>query len=172
MCLRGEHLALTSLFFDAVTRNFTTSIINASSLAAKNRTKFNFDFIFCNRSFPHVQEIMRELRELQLPKLLEARESRAAPGPSLPNCSPLNLSQSSASSDSTILSPTFSLRSPAKFSSATSSVASSPTMRSSLDDYSPKRQLTDVREEPVQEKDDGFEMVDAIPRDSDCESQP
>ena len=115
---------------------------------------------------------MRELRELYLPKLVEARDRVANPPfrsetewqPS----TPLHLSQSSLSTDQTPVSPTFSVRSQPKLLSPTSSLASSPVMRSSLEDYSPKRPLTEVREEPHQEKDDEFEMVDALPRDSKC----
>ena len=160
-------------FLDAVTRSSAPSVINASSFATQTCQKFNFNpnFVFQNRSFPQIVRIMRELRELRLPKLIEAREDRMNAGADAQPISPLHLSQSSASLDQTPISPTFSLRGLGKYPSANSSLASSPTMRSSLDDYSQKRPLTEVREEPVQEKEDEFEMVDAFPRDREGKSQ-
>lgn len=57
--------------------------------------------------------------------------------------------------------PTFSLRGHARFPSSTSSLASSPTVRESMDGFgSAKRPLTEVKEEPP-EKDDDYEMVDS-----------
>ena len=112
---------------------------------------------------------MRELRELQLPKLVEALERKAEgldQRPIQSSSSSVHLSQSSLSSDQTPVSSTFSLRGPTRVSSASSSIASSPMVRASFDDYSPKSLLTDVVEEPFQEKVDDCEMVDAHPRDS------
>ena len=114
---------------------------------------------------------MRQLRELYLPKLVEARRNGSGileidaefPYPS----SPLHMSQSSTASDQTSISPTFSLRSHSRLPSASSSIASSPTMRASLEGF--KRPLTEVKEEPHRERDSDFEMVDAFTRDShDC----
>ena len=114
---------------------------------------------------------MRELRELYLPKLVEARDRTTSilrSDADLYSSTTLPLSRSSVSTDRTPSSPTFSMRSQVKLFSANSSLSSSPTMRSSLEDYSPKRPLTEVQEEPYPERDDNFEMVDAFPRDRNC----
>ena len=56
--------------------------------------------------------------------------------------------------------PTFSLRGHGRFPSSSSSLASSPVIRESMDGFgSGKRPLTEVKEEPP-EKDDDYEMVD------------
>lgn len=111
---------------------------------------------------------MRQLRELYLPKLVEARRNGSGnleidAGLPYPG-SPLHLSQSSTASDQTPISPTFSLRCHSRLPSSSSSVASSPAMRASLDGF--KRPLTEVKEEPHHERDSDFEMVDAFTRDS------
>ena len=73
------------------------------------------------------------------------------------------LSRSSTSSDfPSPITPTFSLRGHSRFPSSTSSIASSPNMRDSVDGFgSANRPLTDVTEEP-HEKDEDYEMVDGV----------
>ena len=114
---------------------------------------------------------MRELIELQLPKLVEALDRKADSPldqrPAQTSSPSVHLSQSSHSTDQAPISSTFSLRGPTRISSTSSSIASSPMLRSSLEDYQPSKSLlTDVVEEPVHEKVDDYEMVDAHPRDS------
>ena len=61
--------------------------------------------------------------------------------------------------------PTFSLRGHGRFPSSSSSLASSPVVRESMDGFgSAKRPLTEVKEEPL-ERDDDFEMVDCSDAD-------
>ena len=61
--------------------------------------------------------------------------------------------------------PTFSLRGHGRFPSSSSSLASSPVVRESMDGFgSGKRPLTEVKEEPL-ERDDDFEMVDCSEAD-------
>ena len=78
------------------------------------------------------------------------------------------MSQSSPASDLPSPStPTFSLRGHARFPSSTSSLASSPVMRESMDGFgSAKRPLTEVEEEPP-ERDDDYDMVDSTEVDYD-----
>ena len=108
---------------------------------------------------------MRELRPLRLPQMLEARKKEDA------NISPQSQhSRSTSSPDrSSPVTPTFSLRGHGRFPSSTSSLASSPAMRESMDGFcSGKRPLTEVKEEP-QERDDDYEMVDSLDSpDHDC----
>ena len=119
---------------------------------------------------------MRELRPLRLPQLVEDRRIRekedAMDSPdSMSIGHNLHLSQSSTSSDATSpVTPTFSLRGHSRFSSSSSSLASSPTMRESLDGFgTPKRPLTDVKEEP-QEREEDYEMLESVEKDQnyDC----
>lgn len=118
---------------------------------------------------PSLIASMRELRPLRLPQLLEARKKEDI------NMSPESQqSQTTASSDfPSPNTPTFSLRGHARFPSSTSSLASSPVMRDSMDGFgSSKRPLTEVREDP-QERDDDYEMVES-PESSyheDCKSK-
>ncbi len=65
--------------------------------------------------------------------------------------------------------PTFSLRGHGRFPSSTSSPASSPVMRDSMDGFgSGKRPLTEVKEEPLEPEDD-YEMVGGLESsDYDC----
>lgn len=58
--------------------------------------------------------------------------------------------------------PTFSLRGHGRFPSSTSSPASSPVLRDSMDGFgSGKRPLTEVKEEPLEREDD-YEMVGGL----------
>jgi len=114
---------------------------------------------------------MRELRPLRLPQLVEAR--RKEEGESLME-SPRSTSsghashhsQSSTSSEvASPVTPTFSLRGHTRYPSSTSSLASSPQMRESMDGFgTAKRPLTDVKEEPFEREDD-FEIIDSFRSD-------
>ena len=75
-------------------------------------------------------------------------------------------SQSSTMSDLPSPStPNFSSRGHARFPSSNSSLASSPVVRESIDSFgSPKRPLTEVKEEPV-ERDDDLEMLESSEAD-------
>lgn len=115
---------------------------------------------------------MRDLRELRLPRLVEARDNAtlvytAQSGRQSSTSS--HTAHSPTVSDQPPVSPTFSLRSQLTPFSPSSPLASSPTMRSSLEDYSSKRPLTEVPEETGQERGDQFEMIDAFPRDFQSE---
>lgn len=106
----------------------------------------------------------RELKTLILPKIVEARkrvESDMDSPNSTLHCQ--HLSRSSTLSDSTSpTTPTLSARGHSRLPSSTSSLASSPTMRESIDGYgSAKRPLTDVREEP-QDKEEDYEMINGF----------
>ena len=105
---------------------------------------------------------MRELRPLRLPQLLEARgkdDTNMSSPTSVASQSP---TVSDLPSPST---PSFSLRGHARFPSSSSSLASSPVVRESIDSFgSPKRPLTEVKEEPV-ERDDDLEMTDSSEAD-------
>ena len=104
--------------------------------------------------------MMRELKELQLPQLVEQkRAERDAPRDSQAMGDRLHLSQSSIATDAS--SPTFSGRGRSALQSSPSSLPSSPTMLSSTDFGSGKRPLTDLKEEP-QERDEDSEMVDSF----------
>lgn len=111
---------------------------------------------------------MRELRELKLPQLVEARK-RQSGGSDFefdPYAHPLHLSQTStASSDHSPVTPTFSLRGHFRFPSSTSSLASSPPLRSSMEGFAAKRPLTEVREEP-QEREGEVEMFNVPSKES------
>ncbi|KAL8935189.1 MAG: hypothetical protein Q9216_005545 [Gyalolechia sp. 2 TL-2023] len=121
---------------------------------------------------------MRELIQLQLPKVVEARKKRESmamvDSPILSTTGhALQLSHSSTSSElPSPITPTFSARGHSRFPSSTSSLASSPPMRDSMDGFGVgKRPLTEVREEPL-ERDEDYEMVNGFPnspsrRDSD-----
>lgn len=114
---------------------------------------------------------MRELRKLQLPQLVEARkqeERTVKVDTSIAFVAstvghPLQLSQSTTSSDyPSPTTPTFSTRGHSRFPSSTSSLASSPAMRDSLDAFTVgKRPLTEVREEP-QEPDEDYKMINSF----------
>lgn len=111
---------------------------------------------------------MRELRPFKLPQLVEARrmeneEAAMDALESAPTGHGLHLSTSSTSSTDgpSPTTPTFSLRGHSRFPSSTSSLASSPTMRESMDGFGPQKRLTKVKEEP-QEREDGFEMVNSL----------
>ena len=137
---------------------------------------------------------MHQLRLLRLPLLVEARRKRESLGSELDpppqelpgsgstvrssasiSCteSPCHLSRSLTSSSDgpqSPTTPTFSVRAHSRISSSASSLASSPNMRDSLEGYMGKRPLTEVKEEPQQEKDD-VDMFDASPaRNSNGES--
>lgn len=113
---------------------------------------------------------MRELKELVLPQLVEARKRDSA---SSPVESPVmghshQFSPSSTMSD-TPSSPTFSLRSHSRMQSSASSLPSSPIMRESSEAYgSGKRPLTEVKEED-QEKDEDYEMVSGFKQYEDIQ---
>lgn len=109
---------------------------------------------------------MRELIQLQLPKVVEARKKRESmhmdlPLPPSETSHTLNASQSSTSSDvPSPVTPTFSARCHSRLPSSTSSLASSPPMRDSMDGFAVgKRPLTEVREEPL-ERDGDYEMLE------------
>ncbi|KAI4242255.1 MAG: hypothetical protein L6R40_004126 [Gallowayella cf. fulva] len=111
---------------------------------------------------------MRELRKLHLPQLVEARKReerslKADTSMASTMAHPLQLSQSSASSDyPSPTTPTFSARGHSRLPSSNSSLASSPAMRDSMDAFGVgKRPLTEVREEP-QEPDDDYDMVNGF----------
>ncbi|KAI4267183.1 MAG: hypothetical protein L6R38_008369 [Xanthoria sp. 2 TBL-2021] len=111
---------------------------------------------------------MRELRKLHLPQLVEARmrEERSVKidtSASATTAHPMQLSQSSISSDyPSPTTPTFSARGHSRFPSSTSSLASSPALRDSMDAFGVgKRPLTEVREEP-QEPDEDYQMINAF----------
>lgn len=111
---------------------------------------------------------MRELRTFKLPQLVEARrketEEIAMDSPeSAPMGHGLHLSTSSTSSADgpSPTTPTFSLRGHSRFPSSTSSLASSPIMRESMDGFGPQKRLTKVKEEP-QEREDDFEIVNNL----------
>ncbi|KAL9025300.1 MAG: hypothetical protein Q9196_005850 [Gyalolechia fulgens] len=121
---------------------------------------------------------MRELIQLQLPKVVEARKTRESmvtvDSPiSSTTGHPLQLSRSSTSPElPSPITPTFSARGHSRLPSSTSSLNSSPPMRDSMDGFGVgKRPLTEVREEPL-ERDEDYEMVNGFPnsphgRDSD-----
>ncbi|KAL9604982.1 MAG: hypothetical protein Q9219_000170 [cf. Caloplaca sp. 3 TL-2023] len=111
---------------------------------------------------------MRELIQLQLPKVVEARKKRESTlMVDTMNLSTtghaVHLSQSSTSSElPSPVTPTFSTRGHSRFPSSTSSLASSPPMRDSIDGFGVgKRPLTEVREEPL-ERDEDFDMLDSL----------
>lgn len=116
---------------------------------------------------------MRELIQLQLPKVVEARKKRESMNVDSPLSTltdsghTLHLSHSSTSSDiPSPITPTFSARGHSRFPSSTSSLASSPPMRDSLDGFGVgKRPLTEVREEPL-ERDEDYEMVNGFTHSS------
>ena len=117
---------------------------------------------------------MRELIELKLPQMVEARkreEEYSPVDPSSPAATAHShqLSQSSIMSD--LPSPTFSSRGHSRMQSSTSSLPSSPTMLGSTEIFgSGKRPLTDVKEEPL-ERDEDFEMVDSFRYEEDLDYQ-
>ncbi len=106
----------------------------------------------------------RELKTFMLPQLVEARMRQDGEGRSSVSTSHgQHPSRSSTISNSTsATSPTSSARGHSRLPSSTSSLASSPTLRESIDGYgSSKRPLTDVREEP-HDKDEDYEMVNGL----------
>lgn len=79
---------------------------------------------------------------------------------------------SSVSSDMpSPVTPTFSLRGHTRYPSSTSSLASSPVLHDSMDGFgTPKRPLTDVKEEP-HEREEGLEMVNSFSSDPGCQCE-
>lgn len=105
---------------------------------------------------------MRELRPLRLPQLLEARGKDDANMSSPNSVTSQSPTVSDLPSPST---PNFSVRGHARFPSSNSSLASSPVVRESIDSFgSPKRPLTEVKEEPI-ERDDDLEMIESSEAD-------
>lgn len=109
---------------------------------------------------------MRELRPFRLPLLVEARrkeqEMESPETASFGHGLHLSTSSTSSTDIPSPTTPTFSLRNHSRFPSSTSSLASSPIMRESMDGFgAPKRPLTDVKEEP-QEREDDYEIVDTF----------
>ena len=104
---------------------------------------------------------MRELKELVLPQLVEARKRNSGSTVDSPTMGhSLQCSPSSPMSD--VPSPTFSLRGHSRMQSSASSLPSSPNMRDSSDTWGTgKRPLTEVKEEP-QEKDDDSVMANGF----------
>ncbi|KAK0514772.1 hypothetical protein JMJ35_003389 [Cladonia borealis] len=109
----------------------------------------------------------RELKTLKLPQLVEARRNQEL---DMSQVSPSSTGHTHHSSRSSTLSdgpspttPTFSMRGHSRLPSSTSSLASSPALRESLDGYGTgHRPLTDVKEEPHDKEEDqqminGFE---------------
>ena len=109
----------------------------------------------------------RELKTLKLPQLVEARRNQEL---DMSQVSPSSTGHTHHSSRSSTLSdgpspttPTFSMRAHSRLPSSTSSLASSPALRESLDGYGTgHRPLTDVKEEPHDKEEDqqminGFE---------------
>ena len=113
---------------------------------------------------------MRELKELVLPQLVEARKRNSGSTIDSPIMGhSYQFSQSSPMSD--IPSPTFSLRGPSRKQSSASSLPSSPNMRDSSDTWGTgKRPLTEVKEEP-QEKDEDLVMVNGFTQYEDIQGQ-
>lgn len=111
----------------------------------------------------------RGLIDLQLPKLVEAAKKQQE-GLTLDSPNPpavgyaLRNSQSSTSSDlPSPGSPTFSAWGHSRFPSSSSSLASSPSplMRESMDGFgTPKRPLTEVKEEPQEREEEHEAMYD------------
>ncbi|MCJ1358283.1 MAG: hypothetical protein MMC33_008282 [Icmadophila ericetorum] len=123
---------------------------------------------------------MRELRQLKLPQLVEARrraESENGSTDSLDislGSQSLHRSRSSTSLDAQPpLSPTYSLRGHSRLPSSSSSLASSPKTRESLDGYmASKRPLTQVMEALEKDEDGDDEMLDrsdGIPNGTELE---
>lgn len=110
---------------------------------------------------------MRELRPFKLPQLVEDRvnENKIDTSESAPIGHGLYLSTSSTPSEdlsSAPTTPTVSLRLHSRFPSSASSIASSPTMRESIDGFgSQKTPLSDVKEEPL-EREESFQMVESL----------
>lgn len=110
---------------------------------------------------------MRELRPFKLPQLVEDRvnEKKIDTSESAPIGHGLYLSTSSTPSEdlsSAPTTPTVSLRLHSRFPSSASSLASSPTMRESIDGFgSQKTPLSDVKEEPL-EREESFQMVESL----------
>lgn len=84
----------------------------------------------------------------------------------------LHRSQSSTSSDMpSPVTPTFSVRGHSRYPSSTSSSASSPVLHDPMDGFgTPKRPLTDVKEEPL-EREEGFEIVNSFSNHSGCQCE-
>ncbi|MCJ1344238.1 hypothetical protein MMC31_002441 [Peltigera leucophlebia] len=110
---------------------------------------------------------MRELRPFKLPQLVEDRvnENKIDTSESAPTGHGLYLSTSSTPSEevsSAPTTPTISVRVHSRFPSSSSSLASSPTMRESIDGFgSQKTPLSDVKEEPL-EREEGFQMAESL----------
>ncbi|KAL8697373.1 MAG: hypothetical protein Q9201_007154 [Fulgogasparrea decipioides] len=109
---------------------------------------------------------MRELKQLRLPQLVEARKKRESmqlESTNPPRGHTPQFSQSSVSTDiPSPTTPTFSARSHSRLTSSTSSLASSPAMCESIDGFGVgKRPLTEVREEPHEPEHD-YEMINSF----------
>ncbi|KAI4107087.1 MAG: hypothetical protein LQ339_002783 [Xanthoria mediterranea] len=103
---------------------------------------------------------MRELRKLHLPQLVEARmrEERTVKLDTATMAHPSSVSSEYPSPTT----PTFSTRGHSRFPSSTSSLASSPVLRDSMDAFGVgKRPLTEVREEPHEPEED-YQMINAF----------
>jgi hypothetical protein len=116
---------------------------------------------------------MRELRQLKLPQLVEARkkedlDARMDSPEFGGSVNALHLSQSSTSSDyPSPVTPTF-LCEVIRASELDFVIGLSPVLCDTMDTYgSGKRPLTDVKEEP-HERDEGFEMLDNPNAPLDC----
>ena len=107
---------------------------------------------------------MRELKQLRLPQLVEARKKRESMHNDSTDAAlghPLQPSLSSSSTDAVSpKTPTFAVRGHTRISSSGSSLASSPPMRDSIDGFG-KRPLTEVREEPHEPEDD-YHMINGF----------
>ncbi|KAI4157789.1 MAG: hypothetical protein LQ342_008011 [Letrouitia transgressa] len=104
---------------------------------------------------------MRELKPLHLPQLVEARKKDEQDSPvDTPGYS-LQQSQSLTASDLSSPSiPASPVKILSRLPSSTSSLASSPVLRESMDGFAAgKRPLTEVKEEP-HEREEDYEMVD------------
>lgn len=107
---------------------------------------------------------MRELKPLRLPQLVEAARKNQEADMITESTVSIGHAQhpSGSSTISDLPSPTFSLRGHSRLLSSTSSLASSPVMRESMDGFgSSNRPLTDVKEEPLDKIED-YEVVNGF----------
>lgn len=109
-----------------------------------------------------------------LPQLVEARDKEEGNvAVDSPNSTGLGNHLSRSSTLSEYPSPTtstFSARGHSRLPSSSSSAPSSPNMRESIEAFgSACRPLTDVKEEPHQDKDEDYRMVDGIEEDRSSE---
>ncbi|KZF25770.1 hypothetical protein L228DRAFT_266222 [Xylona heveae TC161] len=114
---------------------------------------------------------MRELKSLVLPKLVEAKRSSGmvqSEVDSRERSDSVDTLASFRSEYPSPVSPIFSIRGHGRYSSSTSSLASSPTLHDQSDSFvSIKRPLPDLQEEP-HEKEDALEMVNVEECFSEC----